>query len=162
MSEWNFPISGVLLVQETTNGYTCRHLVPGCGTDLSDQIFPDPFTHLFLACHKRDTGKLFRSRSDAAERGVCLGSSLFALSPEISVINGNNKKQFKHPLNWQWICPKREVEESTCITQRNVSHWSPLGFDSLCSTTHDHKTPTFAPSRTHLSVRWAFFAIEVN
>ena len=35
-------------------------------------------THLCVASHKRDTGKQFKPSSDAAERGVWSGSSLFA------------------------------------------------------------------------------------
>ena len=45
----------------------------------------DEFTHLCLAFHKRDIGIQCRPRSDAAERGVWSGSTLFALSTWISI-----------------------------------------------------------------------------
>ena len=37
-------------------------------------------THLSLASHKRDIGKQCRPRSDATERGVCPGGTLFPLN----------------------------------------------------------------------------------
>ena len=40
-------------------------------------------THLSLASHKKDIGKQCKPRSDAAERGVWSGSTLFALNSEI-------------------------------------------------------------------------------
>ena len=48
-------------------------------------------THLSLGSHKRDIGKQCRPRSDAAERGVWSGSTLFALRTGISFKLGNNK-----------------------------------------------------------------------
>ena len=48
-------------------------------------------TNLCLASHKRDIGKPCRLRSDAAERGVWSGSTLFALKAGISVTHGSNK-----------------------------------------------------------------------
>ena len=47
--------------------------------------------HLSLAANKRDNGKQCRPRSDAAERGVWSGSTLFALNSGISMNHGNNK-----------------------------------------------------------------------
>ena len=49
------------------------------------------FTHLSLVSHKRDIGKQCRLRSDAAERGVWSGSTLFALNMEISTKDGNDE-----------------------------------------------------------------------
>ena len=46
-------------------------------------------TDLCLASHKRDIGKQCKPRSDAAERGVWSGSTLFAISSEISTKHGN-------------------------------------------------------------------------
>ena len=48
-------------------------------------------THLSLASHKRDIGKQWRHRSVAAERGVWSGSTLLALSSDISAKHFNNK-----------------------------------------------------------------------
>ena len=48
-------------------------------------------THLSPASLKRDIGKQYRPRSDAAERGVWSGSKLFALSSDISTKHDNNK-----------------------------------------------------------------------
>ena len=50
-------------------------------------------TDLCLASHKRDIGKQCRPRSDAAERGVWSGSTLFAISLEISIKYGNSENQ---------------------------------------------------------------------
>ena len=47
-------------------------------------------THSSLASYKRDIGKQCISRSDAAERGVWSGSTLFALSSGISTKHDNN------------------------------------------------------------------------
>ena len=49
-------------------------------------------THLSLASHKRDIGKQYRLRSDAAECDVYTGSTLLALSSEIST-EYDNKNQ---------------------------------------------------------------------
>ena len=46
-------------------------------------------THLNLESHK-NISKQCRPRSDAAERGVWLGSSLFAFSSEIPTKHGNS------------------------------------------------------------------------
>ena len=43
------------------------------------------FTHLTVASHKRDIGKQCGPRSDAVERGVQTGSTLFALDAGISI-----------------------------------------------------------------------------
>ena len=51
---------------------------------------PIVLTHLYLASHKRDMCKQCRPRSDAAERGVWSGSTLFALN---SVSKKKKKKQ---------------------------------------------------------------------
>ena len=48
-------------------------------------------THLCLASYKWDIDKQCRPRSDATERGVWLGSTVFALSTGISVQEGNNR-----------------------------------------------------------------------
>ena len=50
-------------------------------------------TRLCLASHERDIGKQCRPRSDAAERGVWSGSTLFALTTGISI---------KHITNQNW------------------------------------------------------------
>ena len=49
------------------------------------------WTHLSLASHKWDIGRQRSPRSDAAERGVWSGSTLFLLSSEISTKHDNNK-----------------------------------------------------------------------
>ena len=46
-------------------------------------------SHLNLASYNRDIVKQSRPRSDAAERGVRSGSTLFALSSEISTKHDN-------------------------------------------------------------------------
>ena len=46
--------------------------------------------HLYLVSNKRNIGKQWRPRSDAAERGVWSGSTLFALNTCISVKHGDN------------------------------------------------------------------------
>ena len=48
-------------------------------------------TRLSLASPKRDIGKQCKPRSDAAERGVWSGSTLFALNTGISLKHGINK-----------------------------------------------------------------------
>ena len=67
-------------------------------------------THLSLVYHKRDSGKKYRPWSDAAERGVWLGSTLFAFTSAISTKhdnnNNNNNKTTIHPWYWKWACPK--------------------------------------------------------
>ena len=64
-------------------------------------------THLYLVSHKRDIGKQCRSRSDAAERGVWLESTLFALNTRVSLKPDTNKKKLtRHPFYWNWTCPK--------------------------------------------------------
>ena len=54
--------------------------------------------NLCLAPPKRDIGNQRRPRSDAAERGVWSGFTLFALSSEISTKHDNNKNQLNTPL----------------------------------------------------------------
>ena len=44
-----------------------------------------------LASHKRDIGKQCKPWSDAANRGVRSGSTLFALRSDISMKHDNNK-----------------------------------------------------------------------
>ena len=44
-----------------------------------------------VAPDERDIGKRCGPRSDAAERGVWSGSTLFALITDISIKHGNNK-----------------------------------------------------------------------
>ena len=56
-------------------------------------------THLSLSSHKRGTGKQYRPRSDAADRGTWLRSTLFALSSESSTKQDDNKKLTRHPLH---------------------------------------------------------------
>ena len=63
---------------------------------LLSPIVPSPLTgkiliHISLASYKRDICKQCRPRSDAAERGVWSGSTLFALSSDISIKHDNNK-----------------------------------------------------------------------
>ena len=75
-------------------------------------------TYLSLASHKRDTSKQCRPRSDAAERGVWSGSTLFALNSEISTKhdnNNNNKKQQQPNTPYKGNGPLQrvKVEEST-------------------------------------------------
>ena len=57
--------------------------------------------------HKWDIGKQRRPRSDAADRAVWSGSTLFALSTGISVNHGKNKKKLSRPVQ------RVKVEEST-------------------------------------------------
>ena len=49
-------------------------------------------THTSLASHKRDIDKQYKPRSDAAERGVWSGSTLFALRSDLSTKHDNNNK----------------------------------------------------------------------
>ena len=65
----------------------CRNFeslaIPNASSKSSDEIAHMHkliLTHLSLASHKRDIGKQCRSWSDAAERGVWSGSTLFALN----------------------------------------------------------------------------------
>ena len=60
-------------------------------------------THLSLASEERDFGKQCGPRSDAAERGVWSGSTLFTLSTKLT----------GHPYCWKWTCQKHGVEEYT-------------------------------------------------
>ena len=60
-------------------------------------------SHLCFASHRRDIGKQCRPRSDAAKRGVCSGSTLFALSTGIFCF----QRQFFFTfilLYWSWCC----------------------------------------------------------
>ena len=49
------------------------------------------WSHIRIASHKKDICKQCRLRSDAAERGVWSGSTLFAINSGISINHGNNK-----------------------------------------------------------------------
>ena len=53
--------------------------------------------HLSLASYKKNIDKQFRSRSDAAERGVLSGSKLFAINTGITIKHGYNKYQPDSP-----------------------------------------------------------------
>ena len=55
------------------------------------EIVSQSLTHLNLVSHKRNFSKQYRPRSDAAERGVWSGSTLFALNTEIYIKHSNNK-----------------------------------------------------------------------
>ena len=69
--------------------------------------------HLCLASYKRDIGKRCRPRSDAAERGVWSGSTLFAFSTGISINHGNNKHKSDTPCKGNVPVQIVVVEEST-------------------------------------------------
>ena len=75
-------------------------------------LFVMTLTHLCLASHKRDIGKQFRPRSDAAERDVWSGSTLFALIAGISIKHGNNNWP-DTPLTRNGLVQSIQVEEST-------------------------------------------------
>ena len=68
---------------------------------------------LFLASHKKDIGKQCRPWSDAAERGVWLGSTLFALNVANSIKHVYSKSQPCRHLKLEINLSKRDVEEST-------------------------------------------------
>ena len=70
-------------------------------------------THLSLEFHTRDIGKKCRPRSDAAERGVWSGSTLFALRSEISTQHDNNKNDSDTPYIWNGPVQRVMVEQST-------------------------------------------------
>ena len=74
---------------------TILRLLSGKGSTVNTAFFLEQsyLTHLSLSSHKRDTDKQRRPRSDAAERGVLSGSTLFALSSDNSLKYGNNKNQ---------------------------------------------------------------------
>ena len=55
------------------------------------RISEHALTHLCLASHKMDIGKLCRPRSDATKRGVWSGSTLFALTRGISIYYCTNR-----------------------------------------------------------------------
>ena len=74
-----------ILVEYFTKNY--RHTHP---------VYYGYFSHLYLtllspASHKWDIGKQCRPRSDAAERGVWSGYTLFGLSSKVSSKHGNKK-----------------------------------------------------------------------
>ena len=68
-------------------------------------------THLSLASHKRDIGKQRKPRSDAAERGVWSGPTLFA--SEISTKHDNDKNQADTLYTGNGPLQRVKVEEST-------------------------------------------------
>ena len=70
-------------------------------------------THLSLVSHKRDISKQCRPRSDAAERGVWSGSTLFVLSTGTSLNHGNNKNLADTPFTGNELVQRVKVEEST-------------------------------------------------
>ena len=70
-------------------------------------------TRLSLASHKRGIGERFWPWSDAAERGVWSGSTLFALSSEISTTHYNNDNQPDNPDIGNGPVQIVKVEEST-------------------------------------------------
>ena len=70
-------------------------------------------THLSLASHKRDIDKQSRPRSDAAKRGVCSGSTLSALSLEISTKLKNNKNYPHITYIGNGPVQRHKVNEST-------------------------------------------------
>ena len=69
----------------------CSRVTVDAANNIKTTTFWSHITHLSLASYKRDIGKECRPRSDAAERSVRSGSTLFALSKGISVNHGNNK-----------------------------------------------------------------------
>ena len=83
-----------------------------------------------MASHKRDISKQCRPRSDAAERGVWSGSTLFALSTGISVNHGNNKNFPDSPFTRNGPVQRVMVEEATqnkwvnLLDNRNLPHFS--------------------------------------
>ena len=71
----------------------------------SAQISFRYLNHLCLSSHKWDIGKQYKPRSDAAERGVWSGSTLFAFTTGISIKHGNNQN-WPDPSNWKWTGAK--------------------------------------------------------
>ena len=63
-----------------------------CDQNLYCVYFYVDLTNLSLVSNKRDTSKQCKPRSDAAERGVVSGSTLFAFISEISTKHDNDKK----------------------------------------------------------------------
>ena len=74
---------------------TCRNTLHGLVNVMFQFYCLD---HLRLVPHIKNTGKQCRPRSDAAERGVWSGSTLFALNIGISIKHGNNKKKLTRTL----------------------------------------------------------------
>ena len=70
-------------------------------------------TYLCLASLKWDIDKQCRPRSDAAERSVWSGSTLFALTTGISIKHGNNQNWPDTPLIGNELVQSVEIEEST-------------------------------------------------
>ena len=83
-------------------------------------------THISQASHKRDLCKQCRPRSDAAERGVWSGSTLFALRMGISLIS-NNTKRNRTPLKLEMGLSKEIWKKSS------------FGINGLNSETLDHR-----------------------
>ena len=87
--------------------WICHHFSSTKDPDRATQI--NPFG---LVYYKRDIGKQFRPRSDAAECGVICGvwsgSTLFALNTGICIKHSKacNKKPTIHLFYWKKICPK--------------------------------------------------------
>ena len=77
-------------------------------------IFPKAtsLTHISLASYKRNIGKQCRPRSDATERGVWSGSTLFALSSETLIKHGNNKNLPYAPYSGNGPVRRVKVEKS--------------------------------------------------
>ena len=61
---------------------------------------------------RKDTGKQYRPRSDAAERGVWSRSTLFALNTEIPIRTVMNKNWPDNPTTENGRALRIEVEES--------------------------------------------------
>ena len=70
------------------------------------------FKYLFLAFHKRDIGKQCRSKSEAADWAVWLGSTLFTLSLKISTKH-DSKKTYQTPLIYEMDLSKELWKKSS-------------------------------------------------
>ena len=77
--------------------------------------------NLCWASLKRDIGKQCRSRSDAAERGVWSGPSLFSLNTGISIKQGNNTKNNQTPLLLE-MEPVQRVQVEVSTRHKWVKH----------------------------------------
>ena len=92
-------------------------------------MYCDLLTHLCSASHKRDIGKQCRPRSDAAQRGVWSGSTLFALGSGITL----KQSQHRHPAIGNKPVQRVIAEESTrhVVYTRNNGSFCFEHFSSL-------------------------------
>ena len=84
--------------------------------------------------HKKEIGKQCRPRPDAAECGVWSGSTLFALSSEISTTH-DHKNKSDTPYIGNWPVQRTEAEESTphkWVKERSAEEFMRGLFNDAC------------------------------